>query len=58
MNRKTKQNKTKKKNRGAAPGTGGTISTVPDFFDQDEFFYHFIQNMKMRFVFHIKFQIQ
>ena len=44
--------------RGAPPGTVGTVSTVPDFFDQDELFYHFIQNMKMSFVFHIKFQIQ
>ena len=41
--------------KGAAPGTVGTVSTVPDFFDQNEFFYHFIQNMKMSFVFHIKF---
>ena len=41
--------------KGAAPGTAETVSTVPDFFYQDEFFYHFIQNMKMSFVFHIKF---
>ena len=41
--------------KGAAPDTVGTVSTVPDFFYQDEFFYHFIQNMKMSFVFHIKF---
>ena len=32
--------------RGAAPDTVGTVSTETDFFDQDEFFYHFIQNMK------------
>ena len=29
-------------NQGAALGTLGTVSTVPDFFDQDELFYHFI----------------
>ena len=27
--------------RGATPGTVGTVSTVPDFFDQDEFFLSF-----------------
>ena len=40
------------------PATAGTVSTVPNFFDQDDLFYHFIQNMKMSFVLHIKFQIQ
>ena len=44
--------------RGAAPGTVDTVSTVPDSSDQDELFYYFIQNMKMSFIFHIKFQIQ
>ena len=27
--------------RGSAPGSVGTISNVPDFFDQDEFFLSF-----------------
>ena len=40
----------------SAPDTVGKVSTVPDFFDRDEFFYHFIQNMKMSFIFHIKLQ--
>ena len=44
--------------RGATLGTVRTVSTIPDFFDQDEFFGHFIWNMKMSFIFHIKFQIQ
>ena len=43
------------KGRGAASGTIGMVSTDPDFFD--EFINHFIWNMEMSFVFHIKFQI-
>ena len=35
----------------------GTLSTVPDFSDQDELFYYFIQNMKMSFIVHIKFHL-
>ena len=30
------------RNRGAEPGTVDTVSTVTDFFVQDEFFYRFI----------------